>query len=96
MPAVVALHESPARRDQLGGIIADYLALERARYRRRALVAAFGFLAILMLGLGVAVHHNAAAWVGVSVSLIAPAWAWTIELRCDWRLAKRLDEVPQG
>jgi hypothetical protein len=28
-------------------------------------------------------------------SLAALAWAWGIEVRCDWRLAKRLDEVPK-
>ena len=28
------------------------------------------------------------------VDLDVPAWAWVVELRHDWRLARRLEEVP--
>jgi hypothetical protein len=95
MPTLVSFHASAVRRDQLGAIIADYLALERARHYRRVLVAGFGLLAALILGLGAAAHHSSASWFAAGLCLAAPAWAWTIELRCDWRLAKRLDEVPK-
>ena len=93
--SMMSFHSSAVRREQLGAIIADYLALERARRYRRAFVAGFGLLAALILGLGMAVHQRSTAWLAAGLCLAAPAWAWAIELRCDWRLAKRLDEVPK-
>lgn len=93
--SMMSFHSSAVRQDQAGAIIADYLALERARRHRRALVAWFGLLAALIVGVGAAVHERLAAWVAAGFCLAAPAWAWAIELRRDWRLAKRLDEVPK-
>ena len=95
MHTLVSFHSSAVRREQLGAIIADYLALERARHHRRMLVMGFGLLAALFLGLGAAVHQSSASWLVGGLCLAAPVWAWTIELRCDWRLTKRLDEVPK-
>ena len=95
MHTVVSFHSSAVPREQLAAIIADYLALERARRYRRAFVAGFGLLAALILGLGTAVHERSASWLAAGLCLAAPAWAWSIEVRCDWRLAKRLDEVPK-
>jgi hypothetical protein len=95
MHTLVSFHSPAVRREQLGAIIADYLALERARHHRRLLVTGFGLLAALFHGLGAAVHQASASWLAAGLCLAAPAWAWTVELRCDWRLAKRLDGVPK-
>ena len=93
--SMMSFHSSAVRQDQAGAIIADYLALERARRHRRALVAWFGLLAALIAGFGTAVHERSAAWLAAGLCLAAPVWAWTIELRRGWRFAKRLDEVPK-
>jgi hypothetical protein len=95
MHTVMSVHSSAVPREQLAAIIADYLALERARRYRRAFVAGFGLLAALILGLGAAVHERPASWLAAGFCLAAPVWAWAIELRCDLRLAKRLHEVPK-
>jgi hypothetical protein len=31
----------------------------------------------------------------LGLCLAVPAWAWVVELRCDWRLSRRLDQVPE-
>ena len=93
MPAIASFQVSPARRDQLGGMIADYLALERARCQRRVLVTVFGLLAMLMLAVGAALQRDGAAWIAVVLCLAVPAWAWTIELKRDSRLARRLNDI---
>ena len=93
--SMMSFHSSAVRQDQAGAIIGDYLALERARRHRRVFVTWFGLLAVLIVGLGTAVHERSATWLAAGLCLPAPAWAWAIELRRDWRLAKRLDEVPK-
>lgn len=95
MHTMMSFHSSMVRQDQTGAIIAEYLALERARRDRRAFVAGFGLLAVLILAIGTAVHDGS-SWLAAGVCLTAPAWAWAVELRRDWRLAKRLDQVPKS
>ena len=50
MHTVVSFHGSAVKPDQLSGIMADYLALERARTFRRLLVKRFGVLAAIFAG----------------------------------------------
>ena len=95
MHTLVSFHSSAVRREQLGAIIADYLALERARHHRRMLVMGFGLLAALIIGVGAAGHVLATVWLAALPCLAAPAAAWLIELRYDWRLASRLNRVPR-
>ncbi len=68
-------------------------ALELSQAVRRAVRSAGALIAVAGAGL----HWLAAlpTWLGVGLCLAAPAWAWFVELRCDWRLARRLDEVPE-
>jgi hypothetical protein len=83
---------------ELSGIMADYLALEEARIFRRLLVVRFGILAFIAGIAGAVLHWLSpfASWFSVGVFLVPPVSAWIIELRRDRRLARRLDELPEG
>jgi uncharacterized membrane protein YcjF (UPF0283 family) len=97
MPTVTSFHSSAVGREQIGAIMAEYLALERARIYRRLLVTRFGLLALLaIIGTGFQWLPSFASWVCVGVCVVAPIGAWLAELRCDWRLAQRLKDVPGG
>ena len=76
----------------------EYLALERARVYRRLFVTRFGLLAPWVAILGPGLHWLSpfAAWFSAGMCLVIPAWAWVAELRCDWRLARRLKSVAEG
>ena len=50
MHTVTSFHASAVQPDQLGEIMAAYLALERARIFRRLLVKRFGVLAVIVAG----------------------------------------------
>jgi hypothetical protein len=78
--------------------MADYVAFERARACRRLLVTRFGLLALFLgiIGLGFHLFGPLVAWLGIGLCAAAPTWAWIAELRCDWKLARRLEELPGG
>jgi hypothetical protein len=80
---------------ELGGILADYLALDQTRIFRRLLVMRFGGLAVLALVVGLVIPH--ASWAArlgsVALFLIPPAWAWIRELRLERRLSIRLKQI---
>lgn len=94
MHTVTSFHASAVQPEQLGGIMADYLALERARIFRRLLVKRFGVLAAMVAGVSFFWLSALACWFGVGLCAVAPGWAWIVELGCERRLARRLDEVP--
>lgn len=94
MHTVTSFHASDVQPDQLSGIMADYLALERARIFRRLLVKRFGVLAAVFAGVSVHWLSAFASWFSVGLCVAAPVWAWMVELGCERRLARRLDEVP--
>ena len=94
MHTVTSFHASAIQPEQLSGIMADYLALERARVFRRLLVKRFGLLA-LILGVSVVWLSAFAFWFSIGLCVAVPIWAWTVELGCEQRLARRLDEVPR-
>jgi hypothetical protein len=80
---------------QLSGVMADYFALERARIYRRLCVRRFAILALILgaIGFGLRWLPPFASWLSVSLCTIPPAGAWMSELRCDWKLTKRLNDV---
>ena len=98
MHTVMSFHGSDVPPEQLAGLIADYVALDQARISRRLFVTRFGVLAFVlgMIGFGFHWLPPAASWFSVALCGVAPAWAWVAELRCDWKLAKRLSELPDG
>ena len=94
MHTVASFHGSAVKPDQLSGIVADYLALERARVLRRLLMKRFGVLATIFAGISFYRLSAFALWFSVGLCMAAPAWAWIVELGCERRLARHLDEVP--
>ena len=94
MHTVTSFHASDVQPDQLSGIMADYLALERARIFRRLLVKRFGMLAAILAGVSFHWLSAFASWFSVGLCVAAPVWAWIVELGCERRLARRLDKVP--
>jgi hypothetical protein len=98
MPTITSFHSSAVESEELGGIMAEYLALERARMFRRLLVKRFGLLAAGVLILGVVLHvvPPIPMWFSVAAFVTPPVWAWIVELRRDCRLARRLEKVPGG
>jgi hypothetical protein len=95
MQTITSFPASSIPRDQLGSILADYLALDRARILRRLLVTRFGLLALLAAVLGTVVHgfFPFARWLTIGLLLLPPAWALMAELRLERRLSRRLDGV---
>jgi len=93
MHTVTSFHASGVQPDQLNGIMADYLALERARIFRRLLVKRFGMLAAIFAGVGFLSRSAFASWFSVALCVAAPVWAWMAELGCERRLARRLGHV---
>jgi hypothetical protein len=93
---VTSFHASRVGPDQITAIVADYLALERARQYRRRVVMCFGALALLMGIVGLGFHWLSAyaSWSTVGACTVGAAVAWFVELRCDGRLARRLTQVP--
>lgn len=95
MHTVTSFHASDVRPAQLSGIMADYLALERATIFRRLLVRRFGVLAAIVAGVSFFWLSTFAFCFGIGLCAVAPAWAWIIELRCERRLVRHLDEMPR-
>jgi hypothetical protein len=98
MHTVTSFHGSSVPSEQLSALLTEYMALDHARIYRRLLVTRFGVLAFAvgMIGFGFHWLPLVASWVSVAVCTLAPTWAWVAELQCDWRLAKRLSELPDG
>ena len=95
MQTVTSFPASAVQPDQLSRILADYLALDRARIVRRLLVARFGFLALLAGVLGGIVHGLSPVVRSMTIGplLLPPVWAWMCELRLERRLSRHLDGV---
>jgi hypothetical protein len=95
MQTVTSFPASAVPPDQLSGIVADYLALDRARVFRRLLVIRFGLLALVAAIAGGVIHGPSllARWFTSGLFLVPPVWAWVAELRIEQRLSRRLDGV---
>ena len=98
MQTVSSFHASAVEPHQIGAIMVDYLALERARTYRRLFVARFGLLAACLAVIGFGFHWISAlaSWVGMGLCSVPPVWAWMTEVSCDRRLARSLEGIPGG
>jgi Flp pilus assembly protein TadB len=96
MHTVTSFHSSSVGPEQLSTVMADYVALERARTQRRSLVTGFGVLALFIAVAGGGFHWLSplASWLGIAFCVIPSTWAWVVELGYDRRLAHRLEELP--
>lgn len=96
--APVSFHSSAVDRQELSAIMRDYLALERARVYRRLSVRRFGLLALTLTVAGIGLHwlSLAATWFSVALCLAVPTWTWMSERKCDRRLSRRLEQVPEA
>lgn len=95
MHGVASFHSSPTTPRLINKVMADYLALEQARIYRRLFVTRFSLLACALAIAGWGLHWLSpfASWSSVALCAIAPSWAWIAELRCDQRLARRLQKL---
>ena len=85
MHTVTSFHASAIPRDQLNAIMADYLALERARVFRRLLVVRCGLMALAIAagGLGFGWLPRFAWMLSVSLFLAVPGAAWLVEQKAE-------------
>jgi hypothetical protein len=88
MPPITSLSASSVPPADLKVILADYLALDRARIFRRLFVIRFGLLAVVAAIVSVAFPSLPAfaRWFPPTMCLAPPLAAWI----CEWRLAQRL------
>jgi hypothetical protein len=95
MQTVTSFRTSAVTREELGAILEDYLALDRARVFRRLLVTRFGLLTLVVVIIAAVTHQLSpfARWISIALFLAPPTWAWITEVRLSRRLARRLDEV---
>jgi anti-sigma factor RsiW len=98
MHTVTSFRASDVESHQVSAIMAEYLALERARTYRRLFVTRFGLLALVVAVVGFGLHWLSAfaSWSSVGLCVVAPTWAWLAELRNNRRLARSLEEIPSG
>jgi hypothetical protein len=95
MNTVTSFSAAAMSPDQLNGILADHLALEQTRAFRRLLVVRFGALLLfaLLLDLTVRGLSPLVRWTPLVLFVVPPIWAWIAELRLEYRLSRRLDDV---
>jgi len=90
-----SFHSSAVPPDQISGIAADYLTLERARIHRRLCVTRFGLTAIALAAASALLQWPPAsiAAPAIATCLAVSAWTRVLERRCEGRLERRLDEM---
>jgi hypothetical protein len=95
IPQLTSFNTLSVPRNEVAGILADYLALERTRVVRRLLVVRFGALTLIAVVVGFLIHGLSifARWVPVGLFATPPVWAWIVELRLALRLSGRLAGV---
>ena len=95
MHTVTSFHGSAVRSEQLNAVMAEYVALERARIYRRLFVTRFGLLALIVGVIGAGFHwlSAVASTFTFGFCLVVPVWAWVVELWRARRLTRRLDTV---
>jgi len=89
MQTIVSFRASGISQEEVSRILADYLALDRARFLRRLVVARFGLLA-LAAGLLETLIHGFSVFARsftVGLCLLPPIWAWFVELARERRLS---------
>ena len=82
--------------EDLGRILCDYLALDRARIVRRLMVVRCGLFGVAAALLETVIHGFSplARLVTVGVCLVPPAWAWVVELGWMRRVARAARALP--
>jgi hypothetical protein len=97
MHTVTSIPAASMPEQELSGILADYVTLDRTRVFRRLLVLRCAALAALTAMAGVVIPGLSwTARVGtVGMIFVAPVWAWVTELRLSYRLSRRLVDVEQ-
>ena len=94
MQTLVSFPASGTPSQELGPILSDYLALDRARIVRRLMVARFGVLALLAVLLETIRGFSPFARVfTVALCLLSPFWARIVELGRERRLSQRIERV---
>jgi hypothetical protein len=80
---------------ELGRILSDYLALDRARILRRLMVVRFGLLAVLAASVetGFRGFSPLARVLTVALCLVPPLYARVVEFARERRLSRRIDFV---
>jgi len=98
MRTVASFRAADVESDQVRAIMAEYLALERARTYRRLFAIRFGLLAAVVAVVGFGFHWLSArdSWISVGLCGVAPTWAWLTESRNNRRLSRWLAEIPSG
>jgi hypothetical protein len=96
MDTVTVFHASAVPREELGGILADHLALERLRVFRRLLVVRFAraIAVIFLAGAGLGWLPRPAWLASVVVFSGTGASVWLAERRRERHLNRRLQGVP--
>ena len=92
MQTVVSFRASAIPQEELGRVVADYLALDRARVLRRLMVPRFGVLALAACLLETLLHGFSvvARSLTVGLCLLPPVWAWLVELIRERRVSGQL------
>ena len=90
---MISFRASSVSPDQLNSILAEYVAAERARIFRRLLLVRFGVLAFVLGVLAVLWLPPFAFWFTLALCVAAPIWAWVAEVKCERRLARRLEHA---
>jgi hypothetical protein len=95
MQPLISFSASATTSPELGRILSDYLALDRARIIRRLMVARFGFLAVLAALLETVFRGFSpfARVVTVALCVVPPLYARIVELARERRLSRRIDCV---
>lgn len=96
MHTVTSFRASDLESHQVKAIMAEYLALERARTYRRLFVTRFGLLALVVAAVGFGFHWLSAfaSWSSLGLCLVTPTWAWVAEFRNSRRLVRSLKKIP--
>jgi hypothetical protein len=95
MQMLISLPASGTPSRDLGHILSDYLALDRARIFRRLMVARFGLLALLAALLETVFRgfSPSARVFTVALCLVPPVWARIVELARERRVSRRIETV---
>ena len=95
MQTLISFPASGTASRELGPILSDYLALDRARIVRRLMVARFGLLAVVAALLETVFRgfSPVARVFTVALCLVPPFWARIVELGRERRLSRRIERV---
>jgi hypothetical protein len=96
MQTVMSFRAASVPREELGRILAEYLALDRARIQRRLMVPRFSLLALAAALLETVIHGFSpiARLLTVGLCLVPPTWAWFVELVWTRRVVQTARALP--